>query len=674
MPLPSAFVSHRLPAAIAAGFACLLAGCGGGSDYLTTVAPAGTGSSNAAALTGTVAVGAPITSGKLRILDANGAVVASDVAIDADGHYAGVTLTGPAPYRLEACGYAGPNYLCVYSVANAGGTANVTPLTSAMVLLATGSSPDAMMAANAPAVSASGVSAAQDQLRTSLSSVLSGAGVTGPIDFVSGSLTAGSRSGYDGVLDAVGVSVGQDTGAFVQITPRIGTGNLYLQQGSTVGTVTAANTSTLGLGGIETLFRNMSASMASASACADATTGIRRSLSSIAQMTLGDEAAQGPDDVAAGLCQFFGSGDDGNSPMWGSTLVSPTLGRCDLSGTVPVCAISFVIRDLDGDVQPVGSGMGVTQEGGVWKFMGDLLPIEIRATARAQRTVRLDTTTPQINFDRAIQLEVAAVAGLNCAKVAQRDADGAATTIAFYKRYPGAVRQPRLSLWGATGVGMAGPSLDPLAGATRSADDTWLTLPQGAAGDAVIRNFYRGGRTVTFSLFSDNACSTPFTLAGRSVFDVEIEGVPPVSSAMESLPWPELDGATVTALRTFTIDAGATGTFHAAWTFARGPLGLDDITVCGNRESCGDGGTGRIGSGRGACERSRQHGRAPQRRPGGVGEQHEDARALRPQQRRRRPAEQLHELPRRRRRRVLPLTPGLPLPPGGRGRKDLSPS
>ena len=58
-------------------------------------------------LSGTVAVGAPIASGKLRILDANGAVVASDVAIDGDGNYAAVTLTGPAPYRIEACAMPG---------------------------------------------------------------------------------------------------------------------------------------------------------------------------------------------------------------------------------------------------------------------------------------------------------------------------------------------------------------------------------------------------------------------------------------------------------------------------------------------------------------------------------------------------------------------------------------
>lgn len=598
MPLPSAFLPARRTSALVAGFACLVAaGCGGGADYMTSTDPTAAGSSGATALSGTVAVGAPITNGKLRILDATGAVVASDVAIDGDGHYAGVTLTGPAPYRLEACGYAGPNYLCVYSVANAAGTANVTPLTSAMVLLATGASPDAMMVPEAPAVSASGVSDAQDQLRASLSGVLSSAGVSGTLDFVSSALSAGSRAGYDGVLDAVGVSVGQDTQAFVQITPRIGSGNLYMQQGTTVGAVTAANTSNLGLSGIETLFRNMSVAMASPTACADANTGIRRSLSSIAQMTLGDSLAQGPANVAAGLCRFFDTGEDGSTPMWGSTLMSPTFGRCDLSGAVPVCAISFVIQGSDGDVMPVGDGMGVTQEGGVWKFMGDLLPVQIRAMARAQRTLRLDSTTAVVEYARAIQFDIAAVSGLACASVAQHTADGALAMIGYYKRFPGATRQARLSLWGSNVMGM-NASLDPRVGSTRSEDDTWLTLPQGGEGDAVIRNFYRGGRTVTVSLFADDACSTPFAVTGRSVFDTEIQGVPPVWSAMDSLPWPEVDGATVAALRNLTLGAGATGSFHAAWTFARGPVGLDEITVCGNRASCGDNGSGRIGSGR----------------------------------------------------------------------------
>jgi len=567
-----------------------LAACGGADNPV-----AQTPAVAATSLSGTVAVGAPITNGKLRVLDANGAVVAADVVIDANGHYADVVLSGPAPYRIEACGQAGPNYLCVYSVAGAGGTANVTPLTSATVLLAAGQAPDALMNGTAPALSASSVASAQEQLRSSLGSVLSSAGVAAGFDFVSGELSAGSRTGYDGLLDAIGVKVGQDTQPFVQITPRLGEGNLYLQQGSSSGTVTAsAGASPLDLSGLETLFRNMSDAMASASACASESTGLRRSLASNAQISMGDGAAHGPAEVAQAFCGFFAEGDEGSGAMWGSRLLSPTLGRCDLSGSAPVCGVSFVLQSPAGDVMPVGLGMGATLEAGSWKFLGDLLPISIQASAKAQRTRRIDSATPVFGYDRALAFEVAALPGLACAKVSQRDASGAAATVGYYKRHLGAAEQPRLSLWTRDAYGN-GASLDPAVGTTRSADDTWIGLPQGNEGDAVIRNFYRGGRNVTVSLYADRGCTAPFVVGGKSEFEVEVEGVPPIWSAMESLPWPELDETSQAALRSLALEAGASGSLHAAWSFARGPLGLNGATVCGSRDTCGQGGASRLG-------------------------------------------------------------------------------
>ena len=602
------------PTALSVAALLFLGACGGG-DSAGNSAPAPAPAAVPAVpvvpaprtLSGTVAVGAPITSGKLRILDANGAVVASDVAIDGDGNYAAVTLTGPAPYRIEACGYAGPNYLCVYSVASAAGTANVTPLTTATVLLAAGQAPDALMSGTAPALTAVSVATAQDQLRTSLASVLTSAGVASNLDFVAGALAAGSRTGHDGVLDAVGVTLGQDANPFVQITPRLGTGNLYLEQGSSSGSVTAtASAAGLQLAGLETLFRDMSESLAKPAACGGST-GLQRSLAGAARLSMGGHSAQGAAQVAEALCGFFALGEDGSTPLWGSRLLSPTLGRCDLGGPEPVCRVSFVLQSPTGDVQSVGSGLGVTKEAGVWKFVGDLLPIEVHASARAQRTVRIDTPTAVIDYDRAIAFEVSAVPGLACARFAQRDASGAPVTVAYYKRHPGATQQARLSLWtpvagaGAgtgTGAGAAsgtGASLDPMVGATRSEDDSWLALPQGVDGDAMVRNFYRGGRSVSVSLYGDAACSTPFAVGGESVFEVEVDGVPPVWSAMPNLPWPEIDADTHTALRALTLGAGADGSLRAAWTFNRGPLGLNDATVCASRADCGEGGSGRLG-------------------------------------------------------------------------------
>ena len=229
-PNPNPGASVRVPATLSALFAALvLGGCGGDAALPTDapvaapapapIAPAPTPAPST--LSGSVAVGAPITDGKLRVLDATGATVVADVAIAADGTYPAITLTGTAPWRLEACGYTGANYRCLYSVAQAAGTANVTPLTSAIMLLASGQAPESLMTGSASGLSATAVAAAQDTLRTSLAPVLGDAGVGASLDLVTGALAAGSRTGYDRVLDAVGVSTGTDTRPFVQIVPRL---------------------------------------------------------------------------------------------------------------------------------------------------------------------------------------------------------------------------------------------------------------------------------------------------------------------------------------------------------------------------------------------------------------------------------------------------------------------
>jgi hypothetical protein len=567
----------------------LIAGCGSDAPD-TTAAP------TTQSLAGTVAVGAPITDGTLRVVDATGTVVASGIAVDADGRYQVPELRGTAPFRIEACGYAGPNYQCIYSVAQGPGTANVTPITTAIVLLASGQSPAALMNGASTALTPAAVNGAQTTLRDGLASVLAAGNVPATFDFVGGTLAAGSRTGYDKVLDAIGVNTGVDADKpFVQITPRIGTGNLYLEQNVKVGTlVSDAGAGNLSLGGLETLFRNMTAAMASGSACGNTTTGIVAQLATIARINGEDgESLQGPAQVAAGLCGMFEE-----QGLFGSKLLSPTLGRCDLGGTNPVCRVSFVIQALDGSVEPVGQGMGVTQEGGTWKFVGDLDALGIHASAKAQRDARIDGATPVYSYSRAIAFDIPAASGLECARVSQRDADGHDVTLAYYKRYSsGTVR--RLSLWTQDAFGN-GRSLDPLTGAVRSADDTWLALPDGSSGDDVVRNFFRGGRTVTVSTYSDTSCSVPFAAAGqtKTVFDVEVEGVPPTWASMPGLPWPEFTAAARTSLLSLSLAAGAEADFTASWTFPRGPLGLNGSTFCTDRARCGQDDIGRIGEGR----------------------------------------------------------------------------
>ena len=563
--------------------AAILAACGGnpGSSSTPVQGPP------AAQLSGTVAVGAPITGGSLRVIDTSGTVVASGITVADDGSYSVPTLSGAAPYRIEACGYAGPNYQCIYSVTQGPGTANVTPLTTATVLLASNLSPEEVMSGSGAVFTGAAVGAAQDRLRSSLAGVMSG-NVASDFDFVGGSLAGGSRTGYDKLLDSIGVNTGVDGAPFVQITPRLGSGNIYLDQTTTAGTVTVdSGAANLSLTGLETLFLNMSASMQSAEACAHPSTGMASSMASSARMSdEGGGSLSGAAQVGAGLCAMFTQ-----QQMFGSRLLSPTLGRCDFTGAQPVCRVSFVLQSPEGSVEPVGQGMGVMRESGVWKFLGDLNAVQIHASAKAQRDVLYQDGSTSIHYARAIAFDIPALSGLQCAHVTQRDASQSVVTVGYYKNFGGGAR--RLSLWQQS-VMSNQRSLDPAVGALRSGDDTWITLPDGSEGDAVVRNFFRGGRTVTVSLFSDSNCSTAFLVSGQSVFEVEVEGVPPTTAQLPNLPWTDLTPTARQALFDLTLAPNASGTYNAAWTFSRGSLALNGATFCIDRARCGDGDTGRI--------------------------------------------------------------------------------
>lgn len=595
LEIPAMTLSSRAPSPLSLStvvgslFLATLTACGGGgSDSpAPTPAPAPPPVVAPTALAGTVAVGAPIVNGVLRVLDADGNVVAHDVAIDADGHYSGVELTGSGPWRLEACGYAGGNWKCIYAIAQAAGTANVTPLTTAQVTLATGATPDQIMTGTAP--TAEQLASAQSQLQSSLASTLSDAGLSGTVDFTTATFTAGSRTGYDRVLDAVSVTVGTDSGAFVQLQPRLGDGNIYMTPGSTTGTITpAAGANDVSLASLETLFQGMSAAMASSDACAGGSTALSQWLAPEVRMNMGGGEMDGPAQVAVGFCAFFGGqGSDDGTPMWGSHLDSPVLGRCDFTGTDPLCQVTFVLHGTDGSVQRVGDGMAVQFHGGKWLFRGDTMPIEIHANATVQRSQRLDDGSAP-SYMRALQFDIAVTPGVACAQVLQRDAAGSPTTIAYYKVFSN--DSQRMSLWRSTGLGDWAASTDPSNGALSGQDDTWVPLPQGTQGDDVIRNFYRGGRSVEVALFSDAACATAATVDGKSSFMVDVQGVPPVWSALPSIDWGNLSDATAAALQAFGVDGGHTSTFDASWT---GTIGYDQVTFCVNGD-CGDGSPGRL--------------------------------------------------------------------------------
>ncbi|MEP6504935.1 MAG: hypothetical protein ABJD97_16460, partial [Betaproteobacteria bacterium] len=404
-----------------------------------------------------------------------------------------------------------------------------------------------------------------------------------------GSLAAGTRSGYDRILDAVNVTTGTDDGAFVQVTPRLGEGNLYLTTGTTTGTITtAAGAAELPLGTLETLFTKMTAAVASSSACSDANIGIATVIASDAHMN----GLSGGTNVSAGLCQFFGRGDGGSGAIWGAHFLSPTLGKCDLTGSAPLCAVSFALQYADGGVENVGDGMAVVYRDNRWQFYGDLLPIAINANAAVQRGVRVDDSTTPVQYSRALQFDIARTDGIGCVRINMLDE--AQTTIAIYKVY--SQDAERMSLWTSDGFSNSA-STDPASGSLRGSDDSWMQLPQGSEGDEVIRRFYRAGRTVNVSLYSDAACSAPATVDGKSVLPVNVAGMPPVDSALSSLPWGTLTADTVAALEAVALDGGHAGSFSGAWTFADGITGFDQTLFCSSG-SCGDGENARLGDAR----------------------------------------------------------------------------
>ncbi len=589
-PASSAPKTSRL--AVAASLSCLLAACGGGGGSDTPAPPPPPAP---ATLSGTAAVGAPLVDGVLRVIDATGAVVADAVPLDAAGRFSAIALTGTGPWRLEACGWAAAEWTCLQSVAYAAGTSNVTPLTTAALVLASGTPAEGLMAAGAP--SAAAVATAQGTLSSSLAS-LGGGGV----DFFGGVLDAGSRTGYDRLLDAVQVNMGSDGQPFVQLTPRLGSGNVFVQSGSAAqGSLSAGGAAaTLPLAQLEALFTRLNAALASEAACRHATSGLASQLADDARLSFGPEPLQGAVVVADVLCTVF-SGREPGSPeavgpaMWGSRLMSPVLGRCDFDGDNAVCGVSLVLRDGEGDVAELGGGMAVAWRAGQWRLLGDRHAVGVTASARVQRDLRIDGASAVAHYDRAFAFEVPALPGLACARVSQQDAAGTRVTLAFYKRHTpgeGEGEPDRLSLW-TNGSGGPFASTDSASGNTRTSDDTWLFLPEGEAGDAAIRHFLRGGRTVTVDLYGDMACSVPFDgPATRLVVDVD--GVPPVWSAMPDLPWPAYTATAQSALRNLVASAGTAAPLDVAWSFPRGAIGFTEGFVCTDRALCGNGGSGRV--------------------------------------------------------------------------------
>ena len=204
--------------------ACCVA-CGGGSSSNTTSA-GGAGGENTTpsiTLTGVVAKGAALTGAAVEAKCASGTGTATT---GTDGSYSITITSGELPCVLEATASATDGGMVLHSVALPGATtANITPLTELLVAQLTGQDPAAYMdTVSASALTAAVTTTTVGTAQTAVLSTLTAAGIdTSAISstsLISGTLVAGSGTGYDGVLDTLATTL---TAAGTTLTELVAT-------------------------------------------------------------------------------------------------------------------------------------------------------------------------------------------------------------------------------------------------------------------------------------------------------------------------------------------------------------------------------------------------------------------------------------------------------------------
>jgi len=201
------FKKLALTSALASLF---LAGCGGGGGgTAVSVVPS-------TMLSGTVAGGAAVI-GTVIVTDSKGATKGG--TIEANGSYS-IDVSGmTGPFVLKAAGTVGNTTVTYYSaatVADIGGTVNVTPFTNLIVSniaaqLAENffSNPD-NIAKIGTLITPEKLAAAETALQAKLQPVLTALGISDSIDLLRSSFAA-DHSGMDAVLDLVKVEVNTET-------------------------------------------------------------------------------------------------------------------------------------------------------------------------------------------------------------------------------------------------------------------------------------------------------------------------------------------------------------------------------------------------------------------------------------------------------------------------------
>ncbi|MDR7269947.1 hypothetical protein J2X20_002605 [Pelomonas saccharophila] len=537
-------------------------------------------------MAGIVAAGLGLNAGaKVRVLDATGKVVASGKDVTAaTGAYGPIALSGSGPFRVEACGSVGDRPICVWGATNNGGTLNLTPLTSAITVLASGQSPQTLMSGAAQGLSDTALASAQTQLRTALAPALADAGLASDFDLLAGALTPGAHTGYDRLLDSVAVGLGADTQAYVTLTSRLGTGTAYLETGTTQGALSFdAAAAGVDLTGLDALFIKLVTATANIGNCQSKTIGLEALFDAAARSSVDAVSAPftGSKDAAQLVCLRMNGILGEGEVMFGGKLLPSLLGRCDFGTGDPLCRVGFVYQNTAGLQRRLGLEQAAVKRPAGWTFLGNRLEVQATAAARLVLTRRVDSAAPD-SYARSLDISIPAISVsgggvLQCARVSQKDTSGADVALALFKK---AGNGSYLSLWSVSSSD-ATPSLDPASGATRGNNIVSLPVPAGAAGDAVARNFVRAGRGLKIELFKDSACATPLGGLDGDAISVELAGQLPVTAASQAAqPWPALVAKAVTDLTGMKGAVNAKISYGPTWTLPRGDLLPDRALLC----------------------------------------------------------------------------------------------
>jgi hypothetical protein len=351
--------------AIATSTLVFLAACGGGSGGTAAKFP-----------TGLAAVGAPISSGVLYAVDANGRTAST--TIDVDGKYSIDFLsTLQPPVLLKAEGVSGGRSTVHFGVITSTSetTVNVTPVSTAVVAQVMQADPGVVFTAadttKIALLTTSQVSATSTIISNALSAAKTAAGITGSsaLDFLNTPFSA-DKTGLDKVLDLIKISVQPDRS--VQLKNKTSDGVTTVSSGGTVagvlGTVEPIDTA-----GIDVLGQEIQASFQNASSWQNATQSVLNLFSS--------NFLHGGEDRTAMVTSIARDAND----MVGARFLPAKVLNCSTSTGFPVCEVLFTVKYTDGSFEPFI--FPVSKESTSWKIYGNQAPVTTNYGAVVYRSV-----------------------------------------------------------------------------------------------------------------------------------------------------------------------------------------------------------------------------------------------------------------------------------------------